>query len=230
MPPIFTSYEEAWRWFAGGGELVPLEEQRARFTEGRAQFIAFQARVTDPAAVDLALDVQDALESIDGVVPMAEDLLHTSVLGVGFQVIEARRPNDVLRQDVPSIAERGAKALRGVKPVEVQIGPVNAFPDALILEVHDDGGLREMRRGLEAATRPDAFGFEESTFLPHMTIATFGDASVADALREALPALRERAAVPVRIGRVELVRWWLTGIDLTEPPEIDVIRSYALKA
>ena len=27
----------------------------------------------------------------------------------GFQVIEARRPNDVLRQDVASIAERAAK-------------------------------------------------------------------------------------------------------------------------
>ena len=229
MPPVFTSFDEAWQWFAGGGELVLLEEQRARFTEGRAQFISFQARMTDPAAVDLARDVQDALESIDGVTPMPEELLHISVLGVGFQVIEARRPNDVLRQDVPSIAERGAKALRGVKPVDVQIGPVNVFPDALILEVNGGGGLKEIRRALEEATRADAFGFEESTFLPHATIATFADASAADALREALAPLRERPPVPVRIARIELVRWWLTGIDLTEPPEADVIRSYALK-
>src|SRR5207244_1219376 len=123
--------------------------------------------------------------------------LHISVLGVGFQVIEARRPNDVLRQDVASIAERGANPLRGAKPVEVALGPVNVFPDALILEVHDDGRLKEIRRALEGATRPDAFGFEESTFLPHTTIATFTDGSAADALREALPELRDRPAVPM---------------------------------
>ena len=130
---------------------------------------------------------------------------------------------------MPSIAERAAKALRGAKPVDVTLGPVNVFPDALILEVHDDGGLKEIRRALEAATRTDAFGFEESTFLPHTTIATFTDASAADALREALPPLRERAGVPMRVARIELTRWWLTGVDLTDPPEADVLRSYALR-
>jgi 2'-5' RNA ligase len=228
-PPIFTSFDDAWQWFIDGGELVPLEEQRARFTEGRAQFLSFQVRVTDAAAVDLALDIQDAVDQIDGVERFADELLHISVLGVGFQVIESRRPNDVLRQDVASIAERGAKALRGAKPVDVTLGPVNVFPDALILEAHDDGGLNEIRRALEPATRPDAFGFEESTFLPHTTIATFGDASVAEALRDALPPLRARPPVSMRISRIELTRWWLTGVDLTEPPEADVLRSYALR-
>ncbi len=229
MPPIFTSFDDAWQWFTAGGELVPLEEQRERFTEGRAQFLAFQARLTDSAAVDLVLDIQDALEGIDGVTPMPEELLHISVLGVGFQVIEAHRPNDVLRQDVGSIAERGARALRGMKPVDVQVGPVNVFPDALILEVHDDEGkLKGIRHALEAATRPDAFGFEESTFLAHTTIATFADASP-DALRDALPPLRDRPSVPMRISRIELVRWWFTGVDSSEPPEADVVRTYALK-
>ena len=228
-PPIFTSFDEAWRWFSGGGELMTLEEQRARFTEGRAQFLSFQVRVTDAAAVDLALDIQDAVDHVDGVERFPDDLLHISVLGVGFQVIEARRPNDVLRQDVASIAERAAKALCGAKPVHVTLGPVNLFPDALILEVHDDGALKEIRRSLEAETRPDAFGFEETSFLPHTTIATFTDASAADGLREALPPLRDRAAVPMRIDRIELTRWWMTGVDLTEPPEADVLRSYALR-
>jgi 2'-5' RNA ligase len=229
LPPVFTSFDDAWRWFTEGGRLVPIEEQRARFAEGRAQFLSFQARVTDAPAVDLALDIQEALEQIDGLEPFPDDLLHISVLGLGFQVIEARRPNDVLRQDVPSIAERAAKALRAAKPVDVMLGPVNVFPDALILEVHDDGGLKEIRRALEAATRPDAFGFEETTFLPHTTIATFTDASAAEAVRDALPPLRDRPAVPMRITRIELTRWWLTGVDLTEPPEADVLRSYALR-
>jgi 2'-5' RNA ligase len=228
-PPVFTSFDDAWRWFVDGGALVPIEEQRARFTEGRAQFLSFQARVTDPQAVDFARDVQDALEEIEGVTPFADDLLHISILGVGFQVIEARRPNDVLRQDVPSIAERAAKALRGAKPVGVELGPVNVFPDALILEVHDGGGLKEIRRALEAVTRADAFGFEEATYLPHTTIATFTDASPADALREALPPLRDHPSVAMRIARIELTRWWLTGVELTEPPEADVLRSYALR-
>ena len=228
-PPVFTSFDDAWRWFSEGGQLVTIEEQRARFTEGRAQFLSFQARVTDDAAVDLALDVQDVLGQIDGAEPFPDDLLHISVLGVGFQVIEARRPNDVLRQDVASIAERAAKALRGTKPVEVTLGPVNVFPDALILEVHDNGGLKEIRRALEAATRPDAFGFEETSFLPHTTIAIFTDASAADGLREALPPLRDRPAISMRIDRIELTRWWMTGIDLTEPPEADVLRSYGLR-
>src|SRR2546421_9262863 len=84
-PPIFTSFDDAWRWFSDGGELMTLEEQRARFTEGRAQFLSFQVRVTEPAAIDLALDVQDAVAGIEGVEPFPDDLLHVSVLGVGFQ-------------------------------------------------------------------------------------------------------------------------------------------------
>src|SRR2546421_12867157 len=81
-PPIFTSFDDAWRWFIEGGQLMTLEEQRARFTEGRAQFLSFQVRVTDAAAVDLALDIQDAVDHVDGVQRFPDDLLHISVLGV----------------------------------------------------------------------------------------------------------------------------------------------------
>lgn len=227
MRPVFSSFDDAWRWFAEGGALEPLDEQRARFTAGRAQFLLFQAPVADAAIIDEAAAIQDALADIDGVTPFDLELLHVSVHSVGFQVIEARRQDEVLRQDVGGVSERAARILKASRPVGVRAGPVNVFADALMLEVHDDGALASLRQRLIEA-RAGSEPVEAPPFLPHITIGTFADPAVAGELRERLPALRERPPVTATLRRIELTRWWFTGVDALEV-EPDTVRSYVLR-
>lgn len=227
--PLFTSFEDAWRWFATGGALVPVEEQRARLAAGRAQLLAFQAPMTDPAVLALAAEVIDALDGVDGLLPLPGELLHCSLRGAGFQVIAKRRPDDVLRQEVPRIAERAGAALRGTAPAEVEVGPVNVFPDALVLEVQPGGALADVRRALATSAGPDPLAAADDSYLPHVSLAFFADASCGEPLRARLPALRSLPRVRTTVARVDFVRWWLTGAEAAETPERDLIRSYALR-
>ena len=228
--PVFTSFDEAWSWFAAGGELVSEADKRAAWTRGRAQFLAFAAPVTDAAVIDHARDLQDEMANVDGLRFVPDEQFHISIRGVGFQVIEKRRDDDVLRQDVPRIAARATPIVVATRQIAIAVGPLNVFPDAVVLEVRDDGSLADLRSRLGALSGPDAFGLGDAVYLPHLTIATFASAGLAGELRNRLPPLRGRAPVASSIRRIEFVRAWFTGIDESEETEIDVVHSYPLKA
>ena len=227
-PPLFTSFDEAWSWFAAGVELTSMADWRDRLTAGRAQLLSFQAPMRDTPVADEVEELQDALADIDGLAMFEREMLHISLRGVGFQVIAKRRPDDVSREDIGRITKQAAGQIREARPFEVRAGPLNVFPDALILEVHDGGELAGMRARL-SPTGDDAFGIEEGQYLPHVTIAMFLDPpAAARALRERLPALRQRQPIAAKIKRVELARWWFTGHEAAFP-ELDQVRSYTLR-
>ncbi len=228
--PLFPSFDEAWQWFADGGTLVPVEEQRAHLGGGRAQLLAFQAPMAEPPVQSLADDVLDALDGIDGLLPLPDDLLHCTVRTAGFQVIRKQRPDDLLREDIGLIVGSAYAALEPFAPVTLEAGPVNVFPDALVLEVHDGGALAAIRRAITPIVASDAFGLDESQYLPHVSIAFFAHDGCADALRSRLPALRELTPARVTVSRIDFVRWWLLGDEAAlEAPERDVVRSYPLR-
>ena len=234
-PPIFTTFDEAWTHFTSGGArnggLIDIEMQREHFVRGRAQFLALHVPVAGMPVADEIAAFQDQLAGIESLSLMPRDFLHISVRGIGFQVIAKSQPNDVLRQDVGGIAERAAKALKDVPALDVTIGPVNVFPDALILQVQPVEPMRDILRRLNAALEgPDAFPYGADSYLPHVTIATFLDApAAASALREALPPLREAPPLPATITRIDFARWWFTGHNPAAWPELDLIRTYRLK-
>jgi 2'-5' RNA ligase len=161
---------------------------------------------------------------------MQEEHLHISIRAVGFQVIEKRGDDELLREDVGAIAERASRIVARARPSRAAVGPVNVFPDALILEVHDDAALASVRAALAEAVGADAFGLDDGQYLPHITIAWFERTDVAAALRARLPSLRAEAeGVETLVRRIDLARWWFTGIDDAPEPELDVVRSYAMR-
>jgi 2'-5' RNA ligase len=230
-PPLFTTFDEAWANFDCGGSLVPIELQRQHFVRGRAQFLALHVPVAEMPVADDIVALQDQLAGICSLSLMPPELLHISVRGIGFQVIAKSQPDDILRQEVGAIAERAAKALKNVAAIDVTIGPVNVFPDALILQVQPVEPMRDILRRLDdALATPDAFPYNADSYLPHVTIATFLDAkAAAEALREALPPLREAPPAAATIARIDFARWWFTGHDPAAWPELDLIRTYKLK-
>lgn len=227
--PRFTSFDDAWRWFEGGGALVAIAERVEDLTAGRAQLLSFRVPLTDPGVLDHIADMQDALADIEGVLAEPPERLHISIYIPGFQVIEARRPDEVLRQDVGRIAERAAKIIKAAPVIGLQVGPVAVFPDALVLEVHDGGRLAELYAKLAHAHHGVGAALRVDDFLPHVTIATFGDAAVAGVLRERLPTMREQSPIAMSASRVELSRIWFTGLDPQTEIEIDTVRSYMLR-
>lgn len=230
VPPLFTSFDDAWRWFLDGGELVPIDAQRERFTAGRAQFLTFEISLAEHPVADDIEDLQSELGDIAEVQPSPPELLHISVRGVGWQVIEKTRPDEVLRQEVGAISERAARILRSHAPFDVVIGPLNVFPDALILEVHEETRLRELRTALEDAAGADAFGLAGDTFLPHVTIGWFRTPASSPAMRQMLTLLREREPLRATIHRIDLARYWFTGLGAEdEEVERDTVRTYRLR-
>jgi hypothetical protein len=228
--PLDRSFDEAWRGYTAGGALVPLEEQRAHLSQGRAQLLAFHAPMDVGPVQALAAQVIDALADVEGLLPLPDDLLHCSIRAAGFQVIRKQRPDDVQREDIGPIVSRAQEALRRFAPVAVDVGPVNVFPDALVLEVRHDGALAAVRDALGPVVGADAFGIDDTQYLAHVSIAFFADARCGDALRERLPALRELPPVAVAVRQVDFVRWWLLDDEAAaDAPERDIIRAYPLR-
>jgi 2'-5' RNA ligase superfamily protein len=229
MPALFTSFDDAWRWFEAGGELVPMAEWRERFTRGRGQLLSFEVPIGETALGTPVVDLQDELaESIDGLVLFEREMLHISVVAVGFQVIATMQPGDILRQDAERVAAKARSLIGKCASASATVGPVNVFPDALILEVHDDGALCIIRDAL-ATLVDDAFGITAAQYLPHVTIAMFRSPDVAAPLRHRLPVLRQREPWPITIRNIELARWWFTGHDDDALPERDPVRTYPLR-
>ena len=129
---------------------------RDRLTAGRAQFLSFQVPIGETPIADEVEELQAALADIDGLAMFEREMLHISLRGVGFQVIAKKRPDDVSREDVGRVTKQAAGQIRGSKPFEMRAGPLNVFPDALILEVRDGGELAALRARL-APTVDDAF-------------------------------------------------------------------------
>jgi 2'-5' RNA ligase len=231
--PLFATFDDAWAWFIAGGELESLESRRERFTQGRAQFLSFQAPVADPSALAHIAEVLDALADIEGIVPTPDEHLHISIRGAGFQVLAptrggTRRDDELTREEVARAGERAARSLRGIPSGEITLGPVNVFPDALILEVHDDGTLAAIRSALADVTGAADTLIDDAHYLPHVTIATFGTPECASTLRERLPQQRERPQVTMLLRRVDFARWWFTGFDDRASTELESVRSYRL--
>jgi 2'-5' RNA ligase len=227
--PLFRSFDDAWAQFAGGGELQPLAGRREQFTAGRAQFLSFQAPLAGTPLVDAALDAQDQLAGLAGLDLVPAELLHISILGLGFQVIAQTRHDEILPDAAPQVSGRARNIIAGTPPIEVAVGPPNVFPDAVILEVHDGGALGALRARLDVPAGGDALGYGPEEYLPHITVATFRDASPAAELRERLATLRALERQHATIRRVELARWWFTGADAADAPELDVVQSYLLR-
>ena len=125
---------------------------------------------------------------------------------------------------------------------------IEAWHSASVAVVDERGVLThafgdpQQRIALRSATKPfqalplvtsgaaDAFGLDDGQYLPHITIGWFERADVADLLRARLASMRaEMNGVETLVRRIDLARWWFTGIDEGAAPELDVVRSYAMR-
>ena len=64
--PLFSSFDHAWGAFESGNDLTPMTEWRERLTAGRAQFLSFQAPLSELPVAEAIEEWMDELADIDG--------------------------------------------------------------------------------------------------------------------------------------------------------------------
>ena len=228
MPPPtphdIPTFADKWNDFLAS-DAVFLAEDTLAFAQGRAQHLTFLVRIEDASAREYAARVTDRLANIAGVEPFPEWYWHITVKGAGFQVIKRTHDDDVLRQDVSRLASRARPLFERAPAFEAQLGPPNAFPGGVILEVHDGGAVRALNQQLLDVEDVARYEFDGAVFLPHVSIAQFGSREGLAELKGRLAALREEGPGPsFPVRRVELVRAWLTD----EVTELETLATYAL--
>lgn len=224
--PVFTSFDEAWQWFGDGGEIVVADEAWAdAWAHGRAQYLAFVARVDDARTLEAAERAQERLASVPGVLPFSREYLHVTLAEIGFQVVKPVRPDDVTRERALQLGALAAPLFQRTPAVTFALGPVNVLNEAIVLELRDDGAWAALRRALA-----ETLGLASAIpALPHLTVARCVEPPDGEALRAVLRALRaEPASVRCSVRRIEFVRAWLVGDFPREEPELETLRRYGL--
>lgn len=224
--PVFTSFEEAWRWFDAGGDIVVADDAWAdAWAHGRAQYLTFVARVDDARAVAAAERAQERLASVAGVAPFSREYLHVTLAEVGFQVVKPLRPDELTRERAVELGALAAPLFQRTPPVTFALGPANVLNEAIVLELRDDGAWAALRGAIT-----ETLGLQAPPALPHLTVARCVEPPDIDALRSALRALRAKPdEVRFTVRRIEFVRAWLVGDFPRDEPELETLRRYGLR-
>jgi 2'-5' RNA ligase len=220
-----SSFDDAWRAFLAS-ESLRLTDEIDAWSRGRAQFLAFIARIEDTAARAHVAHMIETIANIPGVEAFPDPYWHITIKGAGFQVIKRVHDDDVLRENVSRIVTQAKQAIAGACSIDAQLGAPNVFGDALVLEVHDNGELRALNaRLLDGVDGIARYAFDGERYLPHVSIARFTSNDGLGQLKEMLSKLRAGPPGPrFQIRRLELIKAWLSE----EVPEFETLATYAL--
>ncbi|MEU6071300.1 MULTISPECIES: 2'-5' RNA ligase family protein [Streptomyces] len=115
----------------------------------------------------LAAEYRAALAPLgDAFTPIPDQWLHLTMQGIGF-VGESKE------KDVDSIVAAAGERLADIPAFDVEIGPAVMDPEAILLHVHPDEPVRQVRNSIRAAIG-DVLGEAPERaegFIPHVSVA-----------------------------------------------------------
>lgn len=211
MPPLFTTYEEAWAHFESVEELESVGDQ---YPEAEAQLLTWYIPV-DPADVPGVVALQGTLTALGGLLAIPPERLHVAVApATVVDVVDTGLEQELLSQ--------AQEAWAGIEPFRIELAGVNGFPTAVVVEVHGDGPVRLLDclldtgywRGLpwRAPNR--------DIFLPHLTVAVSARRRPADDVREVVKAHRHDHFADLVVDTIEFCRVPVARSRLLQPWEV----------
>lgn len=229
-------FQAMWRYFAQSETTVDVLAQERRVEPRFLPDISFLMPVDDEAVIAQCRVWQAAFADRFQYLPQPLHYLHITLHYMG----DLRRwywqtgPTLWRRAVLPAIAEQIRAALENFPAFEVQIGPLTAFPSALVAEVHDPGAeLDALRETLKAALPerawpPSRFG----GYVPHVTLGYWGEQPVAP-LAAAIEPFRDDDPLPLRINRVKFTTYMRDPAalrpDVLVTAREEVIAGYQLR-
>ncbi len=148
----------------------------------------------------LAAEYRSALAPLGGALtPIPDQWLHLTMQGVGFV-------GEVSEEGLRTIAEAARDRLAGIPAFDVQIGPEVLDPEAVLLPVHPDQSVRDVRDAIRL-TIGDVLGEvpeKADGFTPHVSVAYSAADGPAAPIAEVLAGLNLTPAT-ARISTAELI-------------------------
>ncbi len=188
--------------------------------------MTFQIRIRDDKIVQKIIEIQDKLSTIPCVDPFPKDYLHITVKGCGFPVESAVHEDDILTANLPRIVSQAEEVLQRFRRFKVFLPKLNIFSEVVVVEVHDEGQIRELNRELQAIPQiQKRKKFDYPNLLPHISIAQFQNNQEFGKLVSYLEELRDIEFGELTVNYIDLV-----SAHLSEKyPTLKTIQAFRLK-
>jgi len=195
--------------------------------------IAFIVPIMDATVIEQLAGWQSAMRPWLAYDPLEGERLHITVHLVGS--LRSRfglpTPHSWSRQGLRALAARAGDVIQSFSSFELQLGPLNAFPNVLFVEVQDNCCLRLLRARLLRALPLRARPLRPWPYLPHVTLGFWGR-QAAQPVREALAPFRSVEPITLRVTTLEFTIYHLeTGALTSRIPNQareEVIATYTL--
>ena len=170
--------------------------------------VSFIIPIEDQAVCDYLGRAQEGLKPHMAYAPQPAERLHITLFELGFlRSIPFQLRGIWSRTQLDQIADLVGQYMSLVKPFEVQIGPVNAFPNVAIVEVHDLGKLRLLNGVISQAVPPLQLPLPRFPMVPHVTLGFFGMRPAAP-IRNTIRPMRNWPPIPFLVDHVDLTLYY----------------------
>ncbi len=232
-----NSYRAIWERFC---RLRWTEDSLAEERRGWRRWllspsVAFIIPIHDEAVLTQLQSWQSALSPWLAYAPQPAERLHITLHMVGrlSPLPWLPLPHLWRRRGLDGLAAAAGSLVQGMDCFIVNIGPLNAFSNALFAEVQDETGcLRTLRTGLRRALPRRARPPLRWPFVPHVTLGYWGRQPVAPLVAALMP-FRKVQPVPLRVERVRLTIYAVNNgpsrVDLLRTAREEIIAEFALK-
>ena len=195
------------------------------WAKGRNQFLTFLVRIKDERLIGKITEVQDKLSTIPCVDRFPKDYLHITVKGCGFLAKSEMYKDDILIEDLQKIVTQTKEILQAFNKFNVLLPKLNIFSEVVLIEVHDEGKIGDLNKGLQAIPEMKKMRFDFPNLVPHISIAQFQNNQEFTKLIRYLEELRETEFGELTVNYIELVNAHLSG----RYPTLETIHAFKLR-
>jgi 2'-5' RNA ligase len=181
------------------------------WAKGRNQYLTFLIRIKDEKLIEKINEIQDRLSTIPCVDPFPQEYFHITVKGCGFLAKSERYEDDILTENLQKIISQAKEVLQTFYRFDISLSELNIFSEVVLIEVHDEGKIGELNKGLQAIPEIKKMKFDYPNLLPHISIAQFQNNQEFTRLISYLEELRETEFGELTINYIELVNAHLSG-------------------
>jgi len=151
------------------------------------------------------IEIQDKLSTIPCIDSFPKDYFHVTVKGCGFLAKSEKHEDDILIENLQKIVSQAKEVLQAFHKFDVLLPKLNIFSEVVLIEVHDEGKIGELNKGLQAIPEIKKTKFDYPNLLPHISIAQFQNDQELDRLISYLEKLRETEFGELTVNYIELV-------------------------
>ncbi|MFT4037583.1 MAG: 2'-5' RNA ligase family protein [Thermomicrobiales bacterium] len=200
---IQSDYRRVWEAFGRASSTADGRHDTPRWRGASGPYAICMIRVPAPALQPALDSVRGAIAGLPEVRLHPDHFLHITLQELGFVVEHPSRPDEISASRLEEFAQSAIEPVTNARPFEITLGPVNAFEDAIFLEVGGGSRVGKLHSRLfELAAIPQEPAF---AFLPHCTLAHFTGAMSPTAAAAALQPFRSEPLGRIQVTEVEIV-------------------------